>query len=316
MNIFMASFSGIFMAVLKIALVALFAGLLVRRNIISQEQINSLSAFTVKILLPCLIFSVTFDKFNPSEFTLWWLLVLGGMIVMLIGLGLGALLFWSNRPHDHDLIPLTSMQNGVFLILPIGQLIFSEQAGLFALYCFLFSLGQGVLIWSLGKYLLTGKRGSLDWHDFVSPPLVANVLAIGMVLLDFNRWVPPLIMDSVAFLSQATIPVATFVLGATLGSICLRTWPSWRAAVKVMIVKFIGLPVITIGFLLLLDWPEHHRMLGDLLVIESASAPATALILIVRTYGGDYQKIASLMLISYGLCMLAIPFWLAVWRVI
>jgi predicted permease len=52
----------------------------------------------------------------------------------------------------------------------------------------------------------------------------------------------------------------------------------------------------------------------DLLIIEAASAPATALILMARTYGGNLDRIGAVILISYGLCPVFLPLWLGAWN--
>jgi len=36
----------------------------------------------------------------------------------------------------------------------------------------------------------------------------------------------------------------------------------------------------------------------------------------VRTYGGDEQRIGSIMVFSYAACILTLPAWIAIWRLI
>ena len=50
------------------------------------------------------------------------------------------------------------------------------------------------------------------------------------------------------------------------------------------------------------------------MIIQAAAAPATGLILQVRTYGGDIQKVAGSMIITYIVCLFAMPFWIALWH--
>jgi predicted permease len=45
--------------------------------------------------------------------------------------------------------------------------------------------------------------------------------------------------------------------------------------------------------------------------MQAASAPATALILIARTYHGNTNKVGATMLFAYCCCIIAIPFWVS-----
>jgi predicted permease len=79
-------------------------------------------------------------------------------------------------------------------------------------------------------------------------------------------------------------------------------------------VKFGFLPIIVILILTLLETGEKFPLLADVLVIQSASAPATAHILQIRTYGGKLKEAGGIILISYFIALLAIPFWLTIWK--
>jgi predicted permease len=82
------------------------------------------------------------------------------------------------------------------------------------------------------------------------------------------------------------------------------------------VVKYVGLPVVTIAFLVLTDLGSGNPLLARFLVLEAASAPAVGLILQVRAYGGDENKVGTVMLVSYVLCVVSLPVWLAVWEVV
>ena len=58
-EIFTTAFSETFLAVLRVFIIIVAAGLLVRRGVITQQQIKSLTTVTVTVFLPCLIFSKT-----------------------------------------------------------------------------------------------------------------------------------------------------------------------------------------------------------------------------------------------------------------
>ena len=85
---FFSAFLAAFSALAKLGIVAFFAGLLVRKKIISQGLITRLSRLTVAVLVPCLIFANVIKQFDPKALPLWWLIP-----VAVVG-GMGGLIFW------------------------------------------------------------------------------------------------------------------------------------------------------------------------------------------------------------------------------
>ncbi|MBL7112093.1 MAG: permease, partial [Bacteroidales bacterium] len=73
---------------------------------------------------------------------------------------------------------------------------------------------------------------------------------------------------------------------------------------------------LVISILYLFKVYENQPLLCDVLVIQAAAAPATALILQVRAFGGNLNKIGGITFISYFITLIAIPVWLTVWKMI
>jgi len=310
------TFSGVFLALMRIFLIALTGGFAVRRRILNQDHIQGFSNLTVSITLPCLIFHRVITDFQPDSIPGWWVLPLASVATVLIGLGMGALLYGARAGEKLDLLPVAAMHNANFLILPLGPILFPEQTGRFALYIFLYILGHNVMLWSLGSALISRSSNLLDWRKLVTPPFIANVSAITMVLLGIQYWIPKMALDTIALLGSAAVPVALFTLGATLGSIQISRLSPLGDILRIMSVKYIFIPVITVVILLSLQLHIKQPLLADFFVLQAASAPAVAIILQVRKYNGDQQTIGSLILVSYGICALAMPLWLGLWRVI
>jgi len=89
-----------------------------------------------------------------------------------------------------------------------------------------------------------------------------------------------------------------------------------KDGLKVVIVKFILLPALVVLGLSLSGLAARDSLMADFLVIQAASAPATALVLQVRKYGGDEQKVGAIMLLCYLVCILLMPLWMTVWHCI
>jgi len=314
---FFSSFWVMLDAVGRIFLIIIVAGLLVKKKIITQEQVKSLATISVNILLPCMLFASISESFDPKTMPDWWILPLSCIAMMSFGVGLCYLFFAKSFREKQYLFPMAGMQNAIYLVLPIGRFMYPDQFDSYAIYNFLFIIGFTPMAWSIGKFMITGQSfRNIKLSDFITPPFVASVGTVLLVLLKLNRFVPALVFDSVELVGEATIPVSNIVLGATLGSISLKTWPSISDLFKITFIKYMIIPIATILVLLAIGLKESNPLLANMLIIESAAAPATALILQVRSYGGDKQSIGSIMLISYAMCLFTIPFWISVWQLI
>ena len=92
-DLFFITSKSIFAAMLRVFFIIFFAGILVRKKIISREHIAALSKITVFVLLPSLIFSNNIINFHPKEMPDWWIIPLIGIAMSLVGLLLAFIVF-------------------------------------------------------------------------------------------------------------------------------------------------------------------------------------------------------------------------------
>ncbi len=303
----------VFNAILQLLLISFAAGILVRKNLVSEGQVKALSATVVNIFLPCMIMAKTLIHFHPREFALWWILPLSGIFIVAVGLFFSRALF-GRSPQKRPFMALAAMQNAIYIVLPIGQILFPDRFDLFALYCFLLVMGLNPVMWSLGKVMLAGQnRGGILWQDFFTPPLAAIFLSVAVVLLGLGQWIPSALVGSMDMLGQATVPLAVFVLGATMGTISLKDMPPLRDILIVTAVKFFLVPGTLFALLFWGNFSGSMPLVCSMLIIQACSPPATNLILIVKNYGGDARAVSSMMLIQYLVCIPAMPLWIAAW---
>jgi len=255
-------------------------------------------------------------SFDPEAQSYWWAVPLVAMSFAFIGLLFSVLFFLRNIREKKTLFPLAGMQNAVYLALPIGEFAFRDQFPEFSLICFLVLMGLNPIMWSVGKIIITtdGKNGSL-LKKIITPPFIASIIGITLVLTGAKRFVPGIIVDSSEMLGNATVPVATFILGSTL-AMSMRKIPPFWDTFRIVFIKFVIIPALTIAGLYYLKTAEQYPLLAQVLILEAATAPATAHILMVRAYGGDIGKVGGITFVSYIICLFAIPFWLAVWSLL
>lgn len=304
------------LAILKIFLVVVFAGFLVRRKVLTEVMVTALTKATIVLFLPCLILDKVLANLSPADFPLWWTLPLASVLMALAGLGLATVVFYPELPGKRSMLAVASMQNAGYLILPVGAALYPEQFDEFALYVALFIAGFNPILWSIGKFLATnGAPRQSDWRGFWNPPLVACLISIPLVLTGLSRLIPKPVLETVELVGQGAVPVATVVLGAMLGGMSLRLRPHLWDAARALTVKYVLLPALTVAVLSVTGIGATEPLLARFLVLQAASAPAVGLILQVRAYGGDEQKVGTVMLVSYILCVFSMPVWLAVWEI-
>ena len=315
-DLFLNTFLSVFQGIIKIFIIAGIAGILVWTKVIQQSFIDGLSNIMVYAFLPSMIFSTIISGFNPQQDKYWWIIPLAAIIVTIAGLGIAALMFIPDFKKHRNILPLSSMPNAAYLVLPIGEFLYPDQFEQFAVYCFLVVLGLNPVFWTIGLYLVTGrKRSDFQWKQLLTPPFIVNIISILIVLSSVHKFIPVIITDSIDMLGKATVPSATFILGATLAS-TIKTLPGFWETFRITFVKFIILPVMTVAILFALRVYKTNPLLADEMIIQSAAAPATALIIQVRTYGGDLKKIGGITFVSYLITLIAIPVWLTVWKMI
>jgi hypothetical protein len=312
---FVSAFAGTLAALVPVLLVIIGAGLLVRRNIVTHAHVEALSRTTVILFLPCLMFSKILKTLDPGALPLWWLLPIAGVAMVGLGLVLAVAVFGRSSRRRGDMLALASMQNAGYLVLPVGLALYPSRFDDFALYCFLFLLGFNPVLWSVGKMLISG-RGRGGWRGLVTPPLVACLAGVAGALAGLEDVVPRTLLAAIDLIGQAAVPVATVVLGAVLGGVHLRLRPAVGDGLRVMAVKFVLLPAAVVGVLYVTGIAASQPLLARFLVLEAASAPAAGLVLMVSTYGGDHERVGSVMLLAYVACVITIPGWLAVWELL
>lgn len=314
-SVFFDSFVTVGQAVGSILLIVLLGGWLVRRGYVENDWIKGLAGVTVNVFTPALIFSKLLRGFDADKMPYWWLIPLMTVAAIAATLAVGLLFFASDFRRKSALLGVASLQNANYLVLPIGLLLYPDRFDEFATYVFLVVLGISPVLWSVGKFLVTPREGvGFQWRNFVSPPFFANFLGIAGALMGWDRYLPQFLLRPIEMIGEAAVPSGNFILGATLGAISLRQLPPLWDVLRVVVLKYLFLPVLAFVLVYVSGLKQSNPMLAELAVIQAAVAPASALIIMVRNYGGDAQQVGGHMLITYLLTIVSVPFWLSALR--
>ncbi|MCH2388497.1 MAG: AEC family transporter [Opitutales bacterium] len=311
MSPILEQFLAVFEAVAQIGLVVLFTSLLVRQNIIPKSGIKLISDTVITVFLPCMIFSNIVGRLQPSEFLYWWALPLSATLITLSGWAIAVPLFSRMGPEKRELKPVAFLQNAGYFVLPIGQLMLGETFDQFALYVFLYILANNPLLWLIGKCFLRKRKRdeAFQWSHILSPPIYANIVALFLVATGTRDYLPEVILTTATFLGQGAVPLGIFVLGATLGTLNIDLRRYLKPGSLVVLQKLFIMPAIVLGAMALVPWMRSDPLLVLLFILQGASPPATSLILQSQSYSDDSERVGTITIICYLVCMVSIPLW-------
>lgn len=310
-----ASFVETFRALVPLAVMVGAGALLASRRWLSEVAVEGLSRAVVYVFLPALIFSKIVRGLDPVAMPYWWMIPLAAVGLFGLGFILTLLVLPSAARRSRDVIPLGFMHNAGYLVLALGEVLVPAEFDRFSAYVFLFVLGNSPLLWSVGKvYITQSVPGAAEWKGFLTPPLIANLSAVLLVLSGAAAHIPSSLVSGVEMAGEAAVPTALLVLGASLSTIRFSRRTEWGIVLGCVAVKMILVPAVALGLLQLSGLREQWPLLCLMLALQAVSPHAVNLIVHVRTYGGNIDRAGSVILAAYLAGLLTIPLWLAVWN--
>jgi len=307
-----ASFLASLGAMIKVALVIGASAFLVRKRVFNDSHIRALTAVVVNLALPCLIFESILNNFNPSTYPHWWKYPLIGAGLTFGTLILARLAFWRDHERGFTLSAMSTFQNAGYLILPIGEVLFPKQFGKFSVILFLMLLSYMPLLWSVGKFFISHSRGTqIKLSQVFTVPFYSSLVAMLLVFTHLSVHVSEIFLSSVEMVGKSCVPLATVVLGFTMGSLHVRGLPSFCDTFRVIGIKLLVVPALMI---LVLKYTSFSStpLESAFWILEASSPPATALALQAIHYGGDEKLVCGMLVISYLVALFTIPFFYSI----
>jgi len=311
--VFTQSFKITALGVAQIVTLGAVGYFLVKGKILKEEGVTALSRVVVYVTLPALIFCQLIKNFSFHVYKDWWFFPLLSIGITAVGFIVGKICaaFVAPGKTRVQFISLVMFQNSGYLPLAlISALLPAEKADTMLIYLFLLLLGFNLLVWSLGSYMLSaaGAR-KFSWSAVISPPVVATLLGLGVVLLGGQRFFPEVVYKPLKMLGDCTITLALFVVGGNLAQISLKAVDK-KAITLLVFAKLIALPLLGLFFLLHLRVPE---LLGLLILMELAVPSATSLSVIVRHHDREDLFISQGIFFTHLVSLVTLPLFLSLY---
>jgi malate permease and related proteins len=289
---------------------------LVKRNILGSEGLNALSRLVIEVTMPILIFCQLIKDFRFDLYPNWWVFPLISVALTLAALLLGALFMGLIKGFQHKLqfLSLVTFQNSGYLpLVLLSAMLPREKLVPMFIYLFLFLLGFNLAIFSLGVHIISFQKDKkFDFANFFNPPVIATIASLLAVALGINNFIPSVILKPLRMAGDTTLPLAMFVVGASLAEI--RVVRLDRKALFLMsLVKLILLPALGLLLIARIKLPE---LIGLLIIMELAMPPANLLSVITRRYNREDLLVSQGILLGHIISIVTIPLFLSLYFLI
>ena len=271
---------------------------------IDEKSTNVLSGIVVKIILPAYLFNaiVTSDSGVDNSGVIAAIALSVGMYAISILIALAEVKLMKPGKEDKGVYLFETMcANVTYIGIPVCVAVFGEKA---AFYAALLNIPYNLLCFSLGVYMLSGKK---ELKKILNPVFISGVIAVALYVLKIE--LPPIVTEACKLLGQATTPCALLVVGSVLAGISLKDiFSDWRT-IPYVFMRLIGIAVIV---LLIIYKLNVDPVMKGVIVIMAAMPAATNSTMLCSIYGGNRDLSAKLIFITTALSLITIPLWSAV----
>lgn len=328
---FTASFWLALLATAKVFAVGLAGFALMRLGILGPRGLRAIGQLVALLTMPCLVIYNFAISFDPASIPGWWVFALIGLGITLFGMALGRILAW--RYQNEETTMLIGFQNAGYFVLPmLAALLPHAQYVRTSLLLFILVIPFNSMLWLMGSIILLRKPG---WNrsTILTPPFVATLFSlivyglghhwihqfdgsfIIQVLLG-SRSAAPGTAASVGAMQQIgdlTIPLAMLVLGGSIAANVQGRIEFKRAVAATTLMKLVIMPIlgyIILRFAMGQPTPENTAIYV-LLMLQFCAPPGTNLTIFSQQYGYKMRLIPAVCLASYILCLITVPFFVA-----
>ncbi|MGY8641549.1 MAG: AEC family transporter [Verrucomicrobiales bacterium] len=308
----MLSYSTILIAIIPVFLVVGAGFFMQRRDWIGGEAVETgVMKLGLNVLIPCFILSVV--PGNPALATALsasWAMGTG-FVVIVIGFTMafliGRLARMKRGEGARTFTLATGIQNYGYLPLPIMAELFPNDPGPQGLIL-VHGLGVELAVWTIGVSILAGKA---NLKAVLNGPFIATVVALILNFTGLHEFIPKIAQTFFGMMGVCAIPMAIFMIGATMSrffeAAAFRRADTFKTVIVSCIVRLGIMAAIIMAIAIYLPMPEE---LKRVMVVQAAMPAAIFPIVVVRLYGGHpataIQVVLATSIVSIGTAPLII----------
>ncbi|MCX6664756.1 MAG: AEC family transporter [Euryarchaeota archaeon] len=288
--------------------------LIIRKRIVPEQALGTLSPLVLDVALPCLIFTSILETFSPKETPDWWTLPLWWLLFTLIAAGLTAIsMFLSQKKTRREFALSLFYQNAIFFPIAILTGMFGTTSP-YLVSLFLLTIFYAAFFFNTYPLFFGKKEKKLNLKKIFHPVLIVTVIAMGIRFANLQPYIPGFVISIFKTIGTMTIPLIMIVLGGTVYVDFQKKGTIYKKEIiKFVIVKNIMFPLIFLGLLILIHPPY---VVALLIILQSAVPPITAVPLLTERAGGDRAIVNQFVVASFAFSLLSIPLMIGLFSII
>lgn len=287
---------------------------------LTEEADHSLLRLVIRVLYPCLIFSVVSHNDalrQPSNLLVPPLVGLGtlalGLVVAILVAALGRRATGIKPGKEaRTFATCVAIYNYGFIPIPLVRALFPHDSATLGVL-FVHNVGAELGVWTLCVMTLSGGLDRQWWRRIFNAPSIAILVAIAVNFLGVWQYLPSFVATTVDWLGQSSIPMSMILIGAVIADEVQAGRPPDRAAdgLKTMAwAILLRLGLLPAAFLLIAWLVPGSAELKRVLVIMAAMPSGTFPIVMARHYGGQPRVGVQVVLSTSLVSLVTIPLWI------
>jgi predicted permease len=301
MSLFLATFQSVAML---LGIGSLGFALLAKR-VVPGQAFQVLTPLALEVALPCKAFHTIITRFSPEKDPHWYLLPLAFLLFWsgswLFAWGGGFLTRKENRPEFRAGL---LYHNSIFFPLAIITGTFGA-ASHYIQALFLLTLFHPPLVFSSYPFLWKQKGVKRSWSRIFNPMFFATLLAVGLVLMGLEKFVPQALLGSIELVGGMAIPAIMLIIGGDVFTDLARRTPyRFTEVAKFAVLKCVVFPLIMIPLLVWIEMPNELRYL---LFLQSVVPPITGIPIFAGRMGGNASLATQLVVGTFLFSLFSIP---------
>ncbi|MDD5643908.1 MAG: AEC family transporter [bacterium] len=318
MQTFFAAFQQSFTAILSIFFIGMLGFYILKKGILGECCLKTLSDLVINITVPCLIFNTIVENLNPSDLFKMWVFPVMALIIFATALLIAHLYTLADKSIGENsgiFRALVSLQNSLFLPLPIITLFFEgERETIMLAGLFLYGLVNGLLTYAFAPLLMSGReKERIPVFKLVfNAPTLSTVLSIFFLFLGLRRFIPYFIQYPIELVGNATVPLIMISIGGFV-LVHFREKPkiNYSFIIKTVIFKLVVIPAV---FLCLIFFFRPEESVSFMLILQASMPPATVLPLIARLYGGNHELLSQCLIYNLIVTVISFPIFISIFK--
>ncbi|MBT4289112.1 MAG: hypothetical protein HOD92_17435 [Deltaproteobacteria bacterium] len=305
MEIFAATFQSVAI-LMGIGLVGFW---ILARKTVPLDVLKVLTPLVLEVSLPCMIFSNIILKFNPQTDIDWWHLPLWwfAMISLFLVLSLVGMFFVDSKNKGEAGISLL-FPNATFFPMGIIPIIFGKNSPLLV-ELFIFTIFFPILVFNGYSYFFRKnqpkRKFSLAESKILNSVLLATLMAVILKLTKVDRIIPDFVITVVNIVGLTALPLIMITLGGNVYvDFQRRGGIAWKSMIRFVFVKNLIFPMVTLGFLVLVQPPKNVSIL---IFLQSVVPPLSAVPVFVGRAKGNVALTNQFLVSSFLCAIISIP---------